>query len=271
MSLIPPFPYFGGKMRLAEAIVSHFPAHDRYVEPFAGSLAVLFAKTPESFEVVNDIDSRLMRFWRTLRDRGDELEEACSLTPHSREEYRLAKKGPEPADDIENARQLWLLYCQSISASYEGAGWRAPGPSRKSPGQHFSRFHERFEGLRERLAHVTLENTDALRLIERFIDDPGTLLYVDPPYLDSTRSGGEYLHDMSSEIEHEALLQMLRNHKGPVVLSAYQSDLYEELLDGWTRIAMDTFTQSGQERTEILYMNRTPPEALFGLDLGEFG
>lgn len=268
MSLVPPFPYFGGKMRLAEQIVSNFPAHDRYVEPFAGSLAVLFAKTPAAFEVVNDIDSRLMRFWRVLRDRGDELERACALTPHSREEYILAKKGPVPDDEIEDARQLWLLYSQSISGAYEGAGWRAPGPTRKSPGQHFSRFHERFAGLQERLQHVTLENTDALRLIERFIDDEKCLLYVDPPYLDETRSGGEYLHDMSSPAEHEALLGSLLDHKGPVVLSGYDSDLYNQLLDGWMRVAIETFTQSGQDRTEILYMNRTPPEALFGVDLG---
>lgn len=269
--LVPPFPYFGGKMRLAEAIVSHFPAHDRYVEPFAGSLAVLFAKTPEAFEVVNDIDGRLMRFWRTLRDRGDELEALCALTPHSREEYAAAKKGPEPEDELESARQLWVLYCQSISGSSEGAGWRAPGPTRKSPGQHFSRFHQRFDGLPERLAHVTLESMDALRLIERFVDDAGTLIYADPPYLDETRSGGTYTHDMSSPEEHEALLHLLLAHKGPVVLSGYRSDLYDEMLEGWTQIATETFTQNGQERTEIIFMNRTPPEALFGLDLGEFG
>ena len=30
----PPMPYFGGKQRIAERIVSHFPAHRHYVEPY---------------------------------------------------------------------------------------------------------------------------------------------------------------------------------------------------------------------------------------------
>jgi DNA adenine methylase len=245
--------------------VSLFPAHDRYVEPFAGSLAILLAKTPERYEVVNDLDSRLVRFWRTLRERGDELERACALTPHSREEYVAAKKGPPPEDPIEDARQLWLLYCQSISAAYEGAGWRAPGPTRKSPGQHIARFHERFHGVADRLRHVTLENVPYQTLLSRFQDDAGALLYVDPPYLADTRSTDkEYVHDMSSKEEHAELLSLLLQHKGPVVLSGYASPLYDETLEGWTQFSLSSFTQNGADRTEVLYVNRTPPPVLFG-------
>jgi len=53
----PPFTYFGGKTRLAEKIVATFPAHGHYVEPFAGSLAVLLAKPRSRMETVNDIAS----------------------------------------------------------------------------------------------------------------------------------------------------------------------------------------------------------------------
>jgi DNA adenine methylase len=262
---VPPFPYFGGKHRIAQQIVGHFPDHDRYCEPFAGSLAVLLAKPPEAIEVVNDLDSRLVRFWRTLRERGDELIRACELTPHSREEYENAKKGPDPDDPVEDARQLWLLYCQSISGAFEGAGWRAPGPTRKSAGQHFSRFAGRLNGLPERLAHVTLENNDYRKLITRFIDDEGCLFYVDPPYLDSTRTAGDqYRHDMSSPAEHTELIELLRQAKGPVLLSGYASDLYSELLPDWTEVQINTYTQNGAERVESLWLNRTPPEALFG-------
>jgi site-specific DNA-adenine methylase len=66
-------PYFGGKMMLADRIIATFPAHGHYVEPFAGSLAVLLAKAPADHETVNDLDGDLVTFWRVLRDRQPSL------------------------------------------------------------------------------------------------------------------------------------------------------------------------------------------------------
>lgn len=263
--LVPPMPYFGSKQKIAAEIVKHFPPHARYVELFAGSLAVLLAKPVENYEVVNDLDGRLVDFWRTLRDRGDELERACALTPHSRVEYYDAKTLGRSDDPVEDARRLWVLYTQSISGAYKSAGWRAPGPTRKSPGHHFSRFHERFHGLADRLRHVTLENQHYMNLLARYVDDEDALLYVDPPYLDVTRSGGDqYVHEMSSEEAHRELLEYLLQAKGPVVLSGYESELYDELLPDWARVRVAAQTQVGGDRTEVIYLNRTPPAALFG-------
>lgn len=257
-------PYFGGKQSIAAQIVSHFPEHDRYVEPFAGSLAVLLAKAPESYEVVNDLDSRLVRFWRVLRDRGDELERYCALTPHSREEYMTAKKEGMVDDELEDARRLWILHTQSISGAYEGAGWRSPGTTRKSPGQHFSRFHQRFHGLTDRLRHVSLENVQYTTILNRYRNDEGALLYVDPPYLAETRSTKkEYVHDMSSIEEHRGLLEALLLMKGPVVLSGYASPLYDEYLGDWEQVKISTNAQAGGKREEVLWINRVNPPALF--------
>jgi DNA adenine methylase len=49
-------PYFGSKATLAERIVALLPPHRSYVEPYAGSLAVLLAKPPTPMETVNDLD-----------------------------------------------------------------------------------------------------------------------------------------------------------------------------------------------------------------------
>src|SRR5574340_1168201 len=68
MTLPPAFPYYGGKSRIAPAIWERFGTVDRYIEPFAGSLAVLFAR-PEPFrgrEIVNDVDGLLVNTWRAL-------------------------------------------------------------------------------------------------------------------------------------------------------------------------------------------------------------
>ena len=67
-----------------------------YVEPFAGSLAVLFAKPRARHEIVNDLDGGLVTFFRVLRDRPDDLIRACTLTPFSRAEHAMVVDGPLP-------------------------------------------------------------------------------------------------------------------------------------------------------------------------------
>ena len=106
----PPFAYYGGKTRLADRIVALLPAHEHYIEPFAGSLAVLLAKTPSRMETVNDLDGLLMTFWRVLRDQPEQLARACALTPHSRAEYESARDADLSAvtDDVERARLIWV-------------------------------------------------------------------------------------------------------------------------------------------------------------------
>jgi len=63
-----PFVYLGGKSGIADKISHLLPPHEHYVQPFAGSLAVLLAKNPSPLETVNDLADDLMNFWRMLRD-----------------------------------------------------------------------------------------------------------------------------------------------------------------------------------------------------------
>ena len=109
-ALKPPFTYFGGKTAVAQRIVSLLPPHQHYIEPFAGSLAVLLAKPPSRMETVNDIDGDLMTFWQVLRDRPADLERVCALTPHSRAEHQLARGATD--DDLERARRTWVRITQ---------------------------------------------------------------------------------------------------------------------------------------------------------------
>jgi hypothetical protein len=68
--LVAPFPWFGGKSRVADAVWARFGDVRNYVEPFAGSLAVLLQRPTPSrqagIETVNDIDKYLANFWRAV-------------------------------------------------------------------------------------------------------------------------------------------------------------------------------------------------------------
>jgi DNA adenine methylase len=121
----PPFAYFGGKTRLARQIVDLLPPHEHYVEPYAGSLAVLLAKPRSRMETVNDIDRDLVTFWKVLRDQPDNLARVCALTPHARAEFLdTYEQGLEDPSDLERARRVWVRLSQSRSGTLRRTGWR---------------------------------------------------------------------------------------------------------------------------------------------------
>lgn len=270
----PPFAYFGGKTLLAERIADTFPPHGHYVEPFAGSLAVLLAKPPSRMETVNDLDGGLMTFWRVLRDRPVELARVCALTPHSRAEWESCADLDAP-DDLERARRVWCRLSQGRSGRFYRAGWRHyvdPGNVGTAFPGYLDGYVERMAAAAQRLHHVTLECRPALELIERYGAHSDVLLYVDPPYLGSTRANDRsYRHELMADDEHRELAAALRACKASVVLSGYASDLYDqELYPDWHRRTFVTGTGQGpagsgwSNRTEVLWSNRAPAHDLFG-------
>lgn len=256
-----PVPYFGSKQRIADWIVSLLPEHDHYVEPFAGGLSVLLAKAPSKMETVNDLDGQLMTFWRVLRDRPADLVRACALTPHSRAEQDAAYEDA-PGDDLETARRVWVRLTQGRGGTLRRTGWRHyvdPNASGTSLAGQLDGYVDRLASAAERLHGVSLESLPALDLIAKYGACPRVLLYVDPPYLGSTRSFANYRHEMRGEEQHRELAAALADCKATVVLSGYDSPLYAELYDGWdrhTRQATADNASGDRARTEVLWANR---------------
>lgn len=273
----PPVPYFGGKMLVGPAIAALLPSHDHYVEPYCGSLAVLLAKPPSQHETVNDLDQRLITFWRILRDRPDELARVCALTPHSRVEHAQAE-GLEVADDLELARRLFVRLTQGRSGKLRRTGWRSyvnPAGSSASMPDYLAGYVDRIAPAAERLQHVSLEALPALDIIAKYGREPDVCLYVDPPYLGSTRAQtwDGYQHEMRSDADHRELAQALHAARAAVVISGYPSDLYDrELYAGWDRHTFAAGTGQGHRwgnRTEVIWSNRPLGAQLtFDLTLG---
>ncbi len=56
-----------GKKKIADRLAAMLPPHDTYVEPFAGSAAVLFAKEPSLVEAINDADPEIAEAYALLK------------------------------------------------------------------------------------------------------------------------------------------------------------------------------------------------------------
>lgn len=267
----PPVTYFGGKTRLAPKIASLFPAHRHYVEPYCGSLAILLAKDPAPHETVNDLDGALMTFWRVLRERPDELEWVCALTPHSRAEHAASYELGPGLSDIELARRVWIQLTQGRAGTRRQTGWRhyvKPAGNTSMP-DYLNGYVGRILPAAERLRQVSLESMPALDLIAKYGVNPEVLLYVDPPYLGTTRtrSWDGYINELRGAPGHRDLAAALHAARAAVVLSGYASDLYDlDLYPVWHRTTLVSGTGQGDgwsNRTEVLWSNRpfsTPPE-----------
>lgn len=245
--------YPGAKNRLAPWICSYIPEHKVYVEPFAGSLAVLFNKQRVHIETVNDIHDEVVNYFTVLRDNSKELQRLIRITPYARSEYEKAYEKTD--DNVERARRFcvrcWMGFgCANLYKNGFKSGQQTKSPN---PAKAWSDLPETMKMATERLKGVQIENLPATELIKRY-DTQDVFIYADPPYLHETRKNYLYKYEMSNE-EHKELLQILVNHQGKVLLSGYDNKLYNEMLCGWKKVQKKTQAENGLKRTETLWLN----------------
>jgi len=106
-----PFPYFGGKSRLAAAIIARMPPHKTYAEVFGGAAWILFKKPPSTLEVLNDLDRHLMNFYRVAKHHPEALAaEIAGLQPSRELFYTLWTKIDRPMfTDVQRAAAYYYV------------------------------------------------------------------------------------------------------------------------------------------------------------------
>ena len=259
--------YHGGKWRIAPWVISYFPQHDIYCEPFAGAASVFMRKPRAHGEVLNDIDGDVVNVFRVLRDpaAAARLERLVRLTPFAREEFMASyDSGPGPADPVERARRTLVRAFMGFGTTAmreSRTGFRARTYKRNQTGPaDWASWPDQILAFVARLQGVTIERMDAVDCI-RLHDGPDVLFYVDPPYLEKTRTAGlrSYRHEMTDD-DHARLLDVLLDVQGMVVLSGYQSRMYDEALLGWRRVERDVLADRGARRTEVIWISPNVPE-----------
>lgn len=127
-----PFPWFGGKSRVADLVWAHFGDVPNYVEPFFGSGAVLLARPfPPRIETINDKDAYVANFWRAVQADPDAVAEHADhpvneadlhawhlwLVTTGKERIERTKTDPHFYDVEVAGRWVWGI-CMWI-----GGGW----------------------------------------------------------------------------------------------------------------------------------------------------
>ena len=259
--------YPGAKSRLADWIINNMPKHNVYLEPYAGSLSVLLNKPRCHIETVNDLHGEVVNFSRILRDNPDELKRLVEFTPYSRTEYDLSYQ--ESIEPIERARRFCVRCWQGFGCAnlYHNGFKSGQQGSSPNPAKAWAEYSSVIIPAAERLRGVQIENLPAMELIQRY-NTSDVFIYADPPYLHSTRKKYLYKYEMTDN-EHLEMLDVLKRHPGPVMISGYENDLYNSMLRGWRKIRKETLAEGGVKREEVLWMNYADSQLSFEADFPE--
>lgn len=247
----PPFPWIGGKEKIAPYILQTFPAKlAQYVEPFGGSGAVLLAlpQDPSRLDIYNDLDAELVNLYSCIKECSNVLLRELKFLPiHSRrlfEYYRdfvahkevyyqnvqaeIACLGDRSCFTEEQAGELLPIFQERLAlfdvkraAAYYLAirgSFSATVTSFGVKGMDVENLLKLFPPVSARLKDVPLENKNALQLIRERDREDG-LIYADPPYVKTERIYRIVGKTRRFRKFHVRLWQVLSACKGYVVLS----------------------------------------------------
>lgn len=258
--------YFGGKNLMAKNILENFPDKEEYtmyIEPFGGSYGVGFQmEYVPPIEIYNDLDKNVYSLFKVLNNERlfSEFKRKCDLTYYSEDLRKEAKEKLKEELDVLD-RAYYFFYANRTSHNGVG-GLSVNTVVRRNMCKSVSDMLsciDRLGDYHQRLSHLVVLNKDALSLIEHYKDSEYCFMYLDPPYVHSTRGSARYDVDMSDE-QHQKFIDLCCSAKCKMLISGYDNEMYEKLLEhGFKKVSFDVNTVTGtrqpKTKTETLWKN----------------
>ncbi|MFW2441122.1 MAG: DNA adenine methylase [Arenicellales bacterium] len=221
----PIFPWMGGKRKLADRILPKFPAHECYVEPFAGGAAIFFIKPPSDVEVINDINGELVNLYRVVKCHLEEFIRQFKWALTSRDIFEWQKKTPpDTLTDIQRAARFY--YLQKLAFGGKCTGQTFGTATTSPPRINLLRIEEELSHAHLRLSRTYIEHLPWQKIIEKY-DRAHTLFYCDPPYWDTAGYGVEF------GIEHyQNMASLAQSIEGAMIISVNDHPVMREVFDG---------------------------------------
>jgi DNA adenine methylase len=261
-----PITYYGGKQALLKYLLPLIPVHRIYCEPFFGGGALFFAKPKSEVEIINDLNSEVVNFFKITQTKFPELEKEIRASLHSRELYQKAMvvyKHPDMFDEVKRAWAFWVATNQGFSSLIGSWGFGKTNSKEVAVAGKRESFTREYA---DRLKQVQVENNDAIKVIDR-ADSKETFFYVDPPYIGSDQ--GHYKG--YEEEDFKILLDKLSKVKGKFLLSSYPSKLLDSYIrkNKWyvhkVNKAVAVTKLTDKKKTEMMVMNFNPSTNAKGL------
>jgi DNA adenine methylase len=225
MEIEPLRPFFGrmgGKSKIANNLISHFPdpnSYTTYVEPFIGAGNIFFRKPYKSkIEVINDLDDMVYSIFQGVKREGQVIEKLKPISYLSKEQFNKLR---------ENASN-WIDYLFLIKTSFFASGKSYDYPKEKNK---LILTNTDFNKLKNRLKDVKITHLDFQTLIKKY-NKPTTFFYLDPPYEDSK--------DYSNSVNPEDVYNAVKTIKGKFMLSYNDSPLIRKLFKEYNIHTIET-------------------------------
>jgi DNA adenine methylase len=219
--LRPVFCRIGSKRDIADRIIKLFPdGITTYVEPFVGSGAVLWKKIPHTTEVINDLDTGLIKDYKLLQStRTRNFRTDLDTIP---ELQTFVKK--KPLNEADKLTHAIVSRCNKFgSTEYhltKGKVYKSSNPYVKL---------RNIDDYQARIKDVVITNMSYEKVIKKY-DSPTTLFYCDPPYEIKDEKNLLYKHD---NLNQEALRNTLATVQGKWLLSINDSPAIRRLYNGY--------------------------------------
>lgn len=241
-----PFAYNGKKTNAAKQIWELLGDPKHYIEPFAGSCAVLLSRPhdyTQRYETINDYDAYLTNLLRAIKLDPEKLFEHVDATPANRIECAALRKEAHTEEenlrelieadrtycDVDTAAQYYAMLCDSFPGS---SGLRA-APSTHVRLSYRDGLKPIFEQIAQRFRHVCIHAASWETLVTNAQLPSPTGVYLDPPY-DKTERAYRQRNRVSADVEAWCLEQTGGPHR--IVLSGYDSEHDTLLGHGWRKV-----------------------------------
>ena len=239
-----PLVYVGGKSILSKTLVSLIPEHKVYCEVFAGAGWVFFGKEQEKNEILNDLDSDIISFYRVLQNHLEEFLRQFKWLLQSREWFEDWKNQIEGRGltDIQRAARYYYIQrlCFGGRVSSRNFGVSPERPMRIN----LVRMEEELSAVHLRLSGVMIENLPWDEFIKRY-DRPETFFYLDPPYYKAPC----YKHNFYELEDYIKIAEVLRNIRGSFLLSLNDDPEIREVFKDFELNPVSLCYSVGKEKT----------------------
>jgi DNA adenine methylase len=238
-----PIQWFGGKGNMIKKLMNHVPLGGKpYCEPFMGAANLFFARPPAPVEVLNDTDDDLINLFKCLQDKNifEELSHRLRYTLYARAEFIESIKILQDKLMTDKVLRAWAFFVKLNmginNTSNSSNGWSKKFISKRGCADNVNSWIMRLtmlEDWHKRLLMTQIDNRDALEVI-KYWDTDETVFYIDPPYIHETRKSKNVYNQECNDDYHKNLVQVILDCKGAIVLSGYEHEIYQPLIEaGW--------------------------------------